>query len=236
MAGGVYESESNYDFFISYTRQSQRREWAAGMFTQQLSSILQHGGKSCFYDASSLVAEDISTCLSHAGSTGVLICILDDAFPSRWCLAEIEAAIRNAVPIVTVFDMFKFNFEDVGKDGWREKLVNGLPIPHGVIQKVFSKGTIYFNSHPSYVRVAEQEFQQKALRLLRRHRSTASVPRGVSPVLGTQTDSHWWQWYRCTRRGMRCSRSTLAIHDAEVAFPRRPLPRTLARVAQVQAS
>jgi len=160
------EPVSTYDVFFSYTQQSKETGWAARMFTQQLSRILGRRGKACFLDACSLVAQDIRTCLCHAGSVAVLVCVLDDAFPSAWCLAEIESAIRNGVPIITVFDMLSFNFKDVGKQSWQRKLVNGMPIPVEVIQAVFSKGTIHFNSHPIYVDTAEKDFEDNLMRLL----------------------------------------------------------------------
>lgn len=130
------------------------------MIVQLLSRLLQRRGRSCFFDASSLVAEDVASCEKHAGAAAVLVCVLDDSFPSKWCLKEIDQAIKNGVPIVTVFDMYYFTFKDVGKDAWWKKR-----IPAAVTQAVFAKGTIHFNSHPDFLEQAEQRFEERLLNL-----------------------------------------------------------------------
>merc|ERR1712118_57236 len=101
-----------YDCFFSYTRQSTVRGWAAKMFVQQLAKILQHHGISCFFDTESLIGEEVATCVDRAGSAAVLVCVLDDAFPSKWCLKEIRNAIQNHVPIISIFDQDCFRFQD----------------------------------------------------------------------------------------------------------------------------
>lgn len=150
-----------YDCFFSYTRQSSESGWAAKSFVHQLARLLQRLGKSCFYDAESLVGEKVVKCVHLAGSAGVLVCILDDAFPSMWCLREIVQAITHSVPIVTIYDQEQFLFKEVGKDAWLRK-----QIPCDIVQAVFARGSIPFNSHPFYVEGAEQKFRECLMNLL----------------------------------------------------------------------
>lgn len=131
------------------------------MFVHRLHTLLEDCGRSCFFDATSLIAEDVASCVKHAGATSVLVCILDDCFPSKWCLKEIEQAMRNGVTIITVYDMFRFTFNDVGKDEWMKK----PDIPFEVTQAVFAKGAIPFNSHPDFFKQSMQLFEGRLMNL-----------------------------------------------------------------------
>lgn len=109
----------------------------------------------------SLVGKKVAACVEHAGAASVLVCVLDDAFPSKYCLAEIQEAIAKGRPIITIFDSNRFQWKDVGKPAWWSKR-----IPGEVIQKVFERGTVFFNSHPVYKTVAEKEFVDVMMKLL----------------------------------------------------------------------
>jgi hypothetical protein len=115
--------------------------------------MLSHHGKCCFFDQHDLQGKLIQDCAEHASRAKALICVLDDAFPTPWCLEEIQAAINSATPIYTVFDMSKFLWSEVGKEAWFNK-----GISHSIVRKVFERGTIHFNSHASYRNTAEDAF------------------------------------------------------------------------------
>jgi len=175
------------DCFFSYTRQSERRGWVARMLVLHLARILQHRGQSHFIDSESLCGSCIETCIGQAGSARVLICMLDDAFPSRWCYQEILAAIGRRVPIVTVFDQECFRFEDVGKDVWRRR-----NLPDEVVQAVFARGAVPFNTNPHYVGVAEKVFEETLMNLLQTQQKRP-LPARVMPGPEEEEDTQLCQ-------------------------------------------
>lgn len=122
----------------------------------------------CFYDVGCLPCCEIKSCTEQAGASRVLICVLDDKFPSRWCLKEIEAAISSQVPIIPIFDQNQFKWEEVGKPAWWTKKVCGRRIPGSIVQAVFARGAIHFNGHPDYIDLAENLCVKRLLSLLAR--------------------------------------------------------------------
>lgn len=141
------------------------------MFVQLLKRVIAPPGSSsptCFYDVEGLVGEEVASCVECAAAAKILVCVLDETFPTKYCLREIEAAIANNRPIITVFDGNRFLWKDVGKPAWWSKKVNGIHIPMEVIQKVFERGTICFNTHPDYQPAAEKRFVEVVNRLLAR--------------------------------------------------------------------
>jgi hypothetical protein len=193
-----------YDFFFSYTRQSQRHGWTAFTIVQQLCRLLERCGRTCFFDAKCLPGRDVASCVKHAGSATVLVFLLDDSFPTKWCLKEIEEAIDNRVPIITVFDMYNFTFKEVGKDAWWAKR-----IPPAVIQAVFAKGTIHFNSHPDFAEQAEHLFEERLVKLWQEQR----LPSGPSP-----------RPHKIADNKDQCS---MPVRTAPASVPPSPSPRSV---------
>lgn len=198
--------------------------WAAKMFVQQLVRIMEHRGKSCFFDAASLVGEEVATCLSHAGCAAVLVCVLDDAFPSKWCLGEINNAISKEVPIITIFDQDCFRFQDVGKEAWWRK-----GIPAEVVQAVFARGTIHFNSHPYFVQTAEQKFEECLMTLLQ---SQSPLPASVVQTpQAAKVDRNDNGQDQCTRQDvgddvLKAVAMSRAVFARETTLLSHPTPRS----------
>lgn len=156
------------DFFMCHTKQSSRSGWSSTMFVRDLTRLLRRQRHSVFVDMDSLSGQEVSSCLRHARSAKVLVCVLDDAFPTRWCLEEIHAAIANEVPIVTILDMSRFLWSEVGKDTWWTKRIGGARITPDVIDRVFARATIFFNGHIDYVDQAENRVTSRLRKLLPR--------------------------------------------------------------------
>jgi hypothetical protein len=156
---------SRPDFFICHTKSSQL--WECGRFAQfQIRKPLRDLGFSVFFDVKDLQGQRIPTCEQAAAESRVLIAVLDDAFPSEWCLREMAAAKKNGVPIQTVLDTAKFTWRDAGKESWRRKRVNGQPIDESLIQYAFLHGTFMYNGFPDYADLSESLFLEVLLRNL----------------------------------------------------------------------
>lgn len=150
--------EDTYDFFMCHTKQSTL--WSSEAFVRALGSSLRKRGMTVFFDVEALQGREIADAVRFAGTARVLICVLDDKFPTMWCLREIEKAVQNEVPIITVMDQKEFNWREVGKDMWFNKTVEGESIPRSLIDKVFKMGTIMYSSHPNYETAAEERLLQ----------------------------------------------------------------------------
>lgn len=145
---------SDIDFYICHTKglgesESERiareEESESEDFARELYQLLSQQGYTVFLDVIDLPEGTVDECVKVVKDAKVLLVILDDHFPSQWCLQEIKAALSSGRFIQCIYNEFKFDWDQVGKPAWWDK---GLA--YEVIGGIFAQTTISYHRHRCY--------------------------------------------------------------------------------------
>eukprot|EP00930_Biecheleria_cincta_P097349 TRINITY_DN89073_c0_g1_i1.p1 TRINITY_DN89073_c0_g1~~TRINITY_DN89073_c0_g1_i1.p1 ORF type:complete len:538 (-),score=123.65 TRINITY_DN89073_c0_g1_i1:108-1721(-) len=145
---------SDIDFYICHTKAlgeseseqcAREQESESEEFARELYQLLSKQGYTVFLDVIDLPVGTVDECVNVVKDAKVLLVILDDHFPSQWCLEEIKAALSSGRFIQCIYNEFKFDWDQVGKPAWWAK---GLP--YEVIAGIFAQPAISYHRHHLY--------------------------------------------------------------------------------------
>lgn len=157
---------SSVDVFLCHTKQSVKNETKSWM-REVYRHLTQHG-LIVFFDEVSLPGCSISACIKEATCAKVVLAVLDDVFPTKWCQLELAGALEGGALVQTIYDTETFTWEQVGKDAWLQKDLRDIGDVEKIafVNAVFSLPAIPYNRNLVFLEAAQKNMLKILERLL----------------------------------------------------------------------